>query len=210
MHACAQQCTYACTHAPTHTHTHTHKQVQEYLDLRRCGDTSWTTAPTATEAPTYLNTANPSAAPSFPDPTPVPTTLAPTSPSPTPTPGTGPPQMPPGYVNCTDIWSSATAQELHGVVDQSRRYSPQIMLASVIGTSFLAFTYASSPDVSLSIFNAPSSGNALIRLFGHDFDINDRSHSATLGGTFCLTTSWSSWTVLQCRARFFFSLANVL
>ena len=96
----------------------------------------------------------------------------------------------------------------------AHRYSPQITLASVVGTSYLTFTYAPSPDVSLSVYNAPSSGNALIRLFGHDFDIDDRTPSATMGvhaslhGTLCLTTSWSSWTVLQCRAQFFF-LTNI-
>ena len=79
----------------------------------------------------------------------------------------------------------------------SAAFSPIITVATVVGTTTFQFSYDPSVPADKGS-NSPTTGGALVRFQGADFDAVDRTATVVVGSTACLSTTWTSWTTLGC------------
>ena len=105
-----------------------------------------------------------------------------------------------GISKCPTVsWYSATSLQCLVERGFGRRFSILAECGSLAGTALLLFTYDAPVLTSLRSRNAPSSGEGSITILGTNYFLEDLTATAILGSSACISSSWTSGTLVKCR-----------
>jgi hypothetical protein len=99
----------------------------------------------------------------------------------------------------TTSWTTTSLMRCQVSPGSSIAASATLTIGSLIGTSMKAFSYDSPTLTYINRFNAALTGGYSISIIGQNFGLVDYSHSALVGLSNCLTTSWTSVSQIVCQ-----------
>jgi hypothetical protein len=104
-----------------------------------------------------------------------------------------------GSTECDSrLWQSDSSIICYTSEGYGMSATQMLTINALVGTTIAAFTFDSPIITHVTRPNAPTSTGATITIMGHNFVTTDTSATVRIGKTICLTSSWSSNSMMTC------------